>query len=68
MTDLRIALKHNTDDNVARTHVAEYTIDYVTRFNERRTIAHLTHVDAMQRAIALRARGYRVHVHPTFVM
>jgi hypothetical protein len=37
-----------------------HSITFVNRFNETRTISHLTFDDAMRRAHALRARSYRV--------
>ena len=68
MTTLRAALAFNTNAAVADNAVREYTLSYVTRMGEGRTIKHLTYSDAMQRAHVMRARGYRVTITPTFVM
>jgi hypothetical protein len=63
------ATKYNINDDVTRNDVNEYTLHYVTRFNEQRSIAHLTYNDAMQRAHTMRARAMRnVYVRATFVI
>jgi hypothetical protein len=41
-----------------------HRVVYVTRFNERRVINHLTYADALRRADTLRARAYRVTIEP----
>lgn len=57
--NLNVALTHATYDDTSR-----HRIVYMTRFNERRVISHLTYPDALRRAIALRARAYRVVIEP----
>lgn len=51
------------------TNATDYVIDY-TSFadNATRRVAHLTYSDAMQRADALRKRGYRVNVRRLHVL
>lgn len=57
--DLRLALTFPRYDDTSH-----FRVTYVTRFNERRVIDHLTYPDAMMRADAMRRRSYRVAVEP----
>jgi len=59
--DLRLALTFSRYDDST-----QYRVVYVTRFNERRVINHLTYPDAMMRADAMRRRSYRVVIEPMF--
>lgn len=56
------------DDIVSTTRVERdlYKITYTTHFNERRVITHLTYVDALRRAMTLRARSYNVTISRMF--
>lgn len=57
--DLRLAMTFPRYDATMR-----FRIVYTTRFNERRTVSHLTYPDAMMRADAMRKRSYRVTIEP----
>ncbi len=58
-TNLTIALTFPRYDDTMR-----FRVVYVTRFNERRVIDHLTYNDAVMRADAMRKRSYRVNLEP----
>jgi hypothetical protein len=64
--NMRHAMTFNKIDDVARHDVVDYRIVYVSRFNETRTISHLSCIDACIRANAMRARGYRVTIERMF--
>lgn len=58
-TDLRLAMTYPRYDATMR-----FRIVYMTRFNERRVVSHLTYPDAMMRADAMRKRSYSVTIEP----
>ena len=63
MTIMNVTSTRLVADANADVTANDYVIDYTTfADNTVRRVAHLTYNDAMQRADALRRRGYRVNV------